>query len=185
MSPQTAGKLALPFFIVVSLACTQGTRWGLPWVGLALFLALAPFFLWHAPQIKERVILSLLVAAAGFVLETALIFFGVYTVAGHARWLVPAPFCPEWILGLWINFGFMLYVYWRLLSRSQWLAASIGAVFSVLIFGNAAFIGLLSLRSPHGTGFAIIAACWALLIPLMAHWAVRFFGGIHDAAAKK
>ena len=184
MTPKTAGKLALPFFILVSLACTQGTRLGLPWVGLALFIVLAPFFLWHAPQIKERIILSLQVAAAGFILETALIFFGVYQVAAHARWLVPAPFCPEWILGLWINFGFMLNIYWRLLSKSRLTAVVIGIVFSILIFGNAAFIGLLTLRTPLWTGFAIIAACWAVLIPILAHWAARYFGGVHDAATK-
>jgi hypothetical protein len=184
MTPRTAQKLALPFFILVSLACTQGTRLGFPWLGLALFIGLVPFFLWRAPQIKERIILSLLVAAAGFVLETTLIFFGVYHVADHARWLVPAPFCPEWVLGLWINFGFMLYVYWRLLSKSRLTAVVIGIVFSGMVFGNAAFIGLVSLRAPLWSGFAIIAACWAVFIPVFAHCAVRVFGGNHESATK-
>ena len=185
MKPATIQKWNTFFFFLTDYACYQGALKGMPWLGFVMFGLLVVVFLPSTPQKKERLLVALVVALAGFALDSALIFFHVYQAREESRWLLPAPFCPEWVLVLWINFGFMLYIFWRLLSRSVLTAISVGVVFAFSVYGNAARMELLTLRSPELASLAIIAVLWAVLIPLSARGAERAFtGGIHVASAE-
>ena len=146
MQQQIIQKLNLPFFFLTSFSCYQGALHGMPWLGLVVFTLLVAFFLPYTQFKKERLLITLLVAGVGFCADTALIFAKVYTVKESGRWLVPAPFCPEWILVLWLNFGFMLYIFWKFLAKSKITAIVVGIIFSFLIFGNASRMGLVSLQ---------------------------------------
>jgi len=180
MQQQTIQKLNIPFFLLTSFSCYQGALRGMPWLGLVAFAALVAFFLPHTQLKKERLLITLLVAVTGFTVDTALIILNVYTVKESARWLLPAPFCPEWILVLWLNFGFMLPIFRQFLSKSKITPVLVGIIFSFLIFGNASRMELVSIQQqPKLTGFLLIALCWAILIPFFTNCAVRYFGGEH------
>lgn len=170
-------QLNLVFFFLTSFSCYQGALRGMPWLGLVLFALMLAIFLPQTALKKERILITLLVAGVGFAVETALIVFNVYTVKESSRWLLPPPLCPEWILVLWLNFGFTLYVYWKFLSKNRITPVIVGIVFSFVIFGNASRMELLTWQLPAVAGFLIIAICWAILIPFFTRRAVRSFGG--------
>jgi hypothetical protein len=177
MNQATLQKLNLPFFFLTAFSCYQGALRGVPWLGLIVFGLLVATFLPGTALKKERLLVALLVTAVGFGTDSALVFFRVYEAREASRWLLPAPLCPEWVLTLWLNFGFMLYIFWRLLSRSVGTAVTVGVVFSFLIYGNAARMGLLTLRQPVLVSLGIIALLWAVLIPLFTRCAVSAFAG--------
>jgi hypothetical protein len=179
MNPNIIQKLNLPLFFLTSFSCYQGALHGMPWLGLVVFAFLVALFLPYTLLKKERLLVTLLVAGIGFAIDSALIMSNVYMVKESARWLLPAPLCPEWILVLWLNFGFMLYIFWGFLAKSRMTPIIVGIIFSFLIFGNASRMGLVVLRPPQLAGFLIIAACWAVLIPFFTKCAVRYFGGQH------
>lgn len=180
MKQATFQKLNTLLFFVTALASYQGALRGIPWLGLIFFGLLVAVLLPMTEQKSARLFVALAVAAVGFGTDSALGFFQVYRVREEARWLLPAPFCPEWILALWLNFGFMLYFFWRLLNRSVLTAVTVGVCFSFLIYGNAARMGLLALRPPTVASLGTIAVLWAILIPLFTRCAVwRFAGGPH------
>lgn len=182
MNQATVQKLNLPLFFLTALSCYQGALRGIPWLGPACFALLVAILLPFTPQKKERLLVALLVAVVGFAADSALVFFRVYQVREGSRWLLPAPLCPEWILVLWLNFGFMLYVFWRLLGKSVLTAVIVGIVFSFLIYGNASRMGLLTLHRPVLASLAAIALLWAVLIPFFTRCAVNCFkGGSHVA----
>lgn len=181
MKPEFSQKLILPFFFLTSFSCYQGALHGMPWLGLAVFVLMAAFFHPQTQLKKNRLLITVLVAAVGFATDTALIVSHVYTVQASSRWLIPAPFCPEWVLGLWLNFGFMLYIFWHFLSKKSITPVIVGVVFSFLIFGNATRMGLVSFLVQPRAGFLIIASCWAVLIPIFTKTAVRYFGGKYAA----
>ncbi len=177
MNPQFIQKMNLPFFFLTSFSCYQGALHGMPWLGLVIFALLVAFFLPYTHLKKERLLITLLVAGFGFIADTTLIMLNVYTVKESARWLIPAPLCPEWILVLWLNFGFMLYIFWGFLAKSKITPVIVGVVFSFLIFGNASRMELVSMQQHKLVSFLIIAICWAVLIPFFTNRAVRYFGG--------
>jgi hypothetical protein len=184
MNPATLQKLNLPCFFLTAFATYQGALRGAPWLGLVVFALLVALFLPATPQKKERLLVALLVAVVGFCVDSALVFFRVYQAREASRWLLPSPLCPEWVLTLWLNFGFMLYIFWRLLSRSVTTAVTVGVVFSFLIYGNAARMGLLVLHQPVLVSLGIIALLWAVLIPLFTRCAVSAFAGGNHVVGK-
>ncbi len=169
-------------FFVAAGASYQGARHGMPWLGLAFVLLNVLVFLPFSPLRKERVSLCLAVGVAGFVLDSLLIIFGVYRVGEQGRWLVARFLCPEWILALWLNYGFALYVFKPFLSRTWWTPVAVGLVFSTLIYTNAGRMGLISFPQPKLLSLGIIAALYALFIPACNVIANKIIGGAHVPA---
>jgi hypothetical protein len=166
----------LGFFATV-IATYQGARHGIPWLGLVVFAAQLAVFLPTSPLRRERIYLTLLVGGSGFLLDTLLVTCGVYSVNEGSRWLLPNRFCPEWILTLWLNFGFALFVFRIFLSRNRIVPVVVGIVFSLLIYANAGRMGLIVLQPPKLIPLGIIAASFALFIPLCNRLANKICGG--------
>lgn len=186
MKESTIYKLNSAGFIITAISSYQGAMKGVPVLGLAVFALLVALFLPVTKMKKERVLLTVIVGVIGFVLDSALIHFGVYSVKAETRWLLPAPLCPDWVIALWLNFGFMLYIYWFFLRRSYLLSAVIGLVFSIMIYGNAHRNGFVELGSPAFVSLVIVAILWAILIPAITKLAIKFFsGGVHDVSQTK
>ncbi len=179
MMSKRAQKLNLIVFMMTSFACYQGARRGGVWLGLgptALAVHWA-LFVPATPDKVRRIIVALMAGVSGFLCDTALIAANVYVVRESSRGFLPAPLCPEWILTLWLNFGFMLYLYRGVLTRRRWTASVTGAVFSFVIMGNASRMGLVFFDDPVVLKYMIIAVCWAILVPLQAWLANRIIGG--------
>jgi hypothetical protein len=160
-------------FLISAISCYQGVIHGIPWLGWIVLLIVLCILLIMTPEKKRRLILTLVVAITGFALDSCLIIFKVYSVNIYSRWILPEPFCPDWILALWMNFGFMMYINWRMMKNRHILAAIIGIVFAFIIYGNAASANLIMLKLPNFTSLIIIAAIWAILVPAiyrLARW---------------
>lgn len=166
----------LGFFITV-VATYQGAQRGMPWLGFLFLMATLLVFLPFSPLRKERIYLTLIVGAAGFLIDSALIISGVYHASASSRWLIPHSFCPEWILTLWLNFGFALFVFKLVLSRNRIIPVIVGIVFAILIYSNASRMGLITLQSPKILPLGVIAASFAVFIPLCTRLANKICGG--------
>lgn len=166
-------------FFVTVIATYNGARNGMPWLGLIFFVATVLAFLPCSPLRKERIQLAVIVGIGGFLIDSILIAVGVYHVSESARWLIPHPLCPEWILTLWLNFGFALFVFKQFLSRNRLVPVIVGIVFGMVIYTNASRMGLLTLQTPRIMQLCIIAACFAIFIPLCTRIANKICGGQH------
>ncbi len=177
-------KLNSVVFFITAASCYQGAMKGIPWLCYAAFFVHVILFLPSTELKRKRLLLAAIVGAAGLIIDTGLYLTGVYSVKESTRWLLPAPLCPDWIFVLWLNFGFILYVYWLMLRRSYVFGACIGIIFAVIIYLNAQRNGLLLLKSPLAVSLAIIAVLWAVAIPAFTKIAIRFYseGAIHETA---
>ncbi|HAE41232.1 MAG TPA: hypothetical protein DCG57_21760 [Candidatus Riflebacteria bacterium] len=179
MKPDLVLKLNTLVFILTSMTCYQGTTHGYPWLGLVALAIHYSLFLPATTTKAKRVLVAILTGLIGFIADSTLIWLGVYSVSSGSRWLLPDPLCPEWILVLWLNFGFMLYIFWQILAKSRWTPPIIGIIFSFIIMGNASHMGLIAFRAPSWHGYLIIAACWSVLVPIFALYSNRCFGENH------
>ncbi len=175
MMSARAQKFNLVVFMITSFLCYQGAQRGGGWLGLGpgMLIIHIALFLPVTPQKAIRMMIALMTGITGFFLETALIAANVYTVLEPSRWLLVAPLCPEWILVLWLNFGFMLYLYREFLNQARWIPSLIGAVFSFMIMGNASRMGLIIFDEHMMRSYLIIAVCWAGIVSLQVYLSNR------------
>ena len=176
MPSKLAQKLNIVMFIATSISCYQGARLGFLWLGPAILVLHWALFLPTTPYKARRIAIALFVGLAGFILDSTLIGAGVFGVQEETRLVFPAPLCPEWILTLWLNFGFMLYTLHVLLRQNRFIGPITGAIFSFVIMGNASYMGLVHFATPTVLGYFIVAAIWAVLVPVLAFVTNRIMG---------
>lgn len=126
-------------------------------------------------DVRAEATLLVLAAVVGLVWETLLVATGVLEYSSGN--LVPGV-APYWIVAMWILFATTLNVGMRWLRKSTILAAAAGAIGGPASFFAGASAGAVTLSNPL-TSLVIIAAGWAVLLPLMVRIASRFDG--HDA----
>lgn len=174
MRRETADNLLMPLSIATIMACNFGANHGMPLLGFFILLAVIAFSLPFSLMKWERILLTILTGFAGFIVDSILIAFSVYIPAGHSRWLIPAPFCPEWIVTLWLNYGFMVYTSWKKLADKFLFTAALGFVFSLLIISNASRIDLVKVSSPRLVSFLVVGLAWSMItisaIRIAPHW---------------
>ena len=106
MTSTTMMKYSPLGFFIAAAASYQGARHDMPWLGLLFVLVNVLVFLPFSPIKKERLYLACAVGLSGFTIDSLLIASGVYVVGEQSRWLTASFLCPEWILALWLNYGF-------------------------------------------------------------------------------
>ena len=175
MRPKAVGIIGTIAFIVTSIACYQGAMRGMPWLGMAVFalelIILMPLMLGR----RQRLFIALTVGAIGLVLDTVLLAAGIYSVEISARWILPAPVCPEWILSLWLNFGLVMPNYLKMMKGRHMVSGLVGFVYAFMVYGGASRNKIIVLPNYGMTGVAIIAIAWAVLIPLMYMYLDRLY----------
>jgi hypothetical protein len=175
MKPKTIGIIGTIAFIITSIACYQGAMRGVPWLGMAMFalelIVLLPLMLGK----QQRVLIATAIAAIGLVLDTLLIAVGIYSVETSARWILPSPICPEWILALWLNFGLVMPNYLAMMKGRHIVSGLVGFVYAFMVYGGAARNNIIALPNYGMTGVAIIAITWAILVPLMYMYVAKLF----------
>jgi hypothetical protein len=175
MGLKAVGIIGTIAFIITSMACYQGAMRGVPWLGMAVFglelLILLPLMIGK----KQRLLITLTIGAIGLVLDTVLIAAGIYSVESTARWILPLPICPEWILALWLNFGLVMPNYLAMMRGRHIISALVGFVYAFIIYGGAARNNIIALPSYGMTGVTIIAIAWAVLMPFMYIYVGRLY----------
>lgn len=144
-------------------ACVLGAARGYPWLGpVVVLIGLTIHVRKRRARIPELFILAI-AAVVGFVVDTALVRFGVVRIHG-------AMLSPLWLVALWPNFisttadsGLL-----RSLPRRPLLASLLGAIGGPLAYDSGARLGAIELDSPRLGALAIIGVVWAVVVPALA-----------------
>ena len=168
-SPKWLTRSAPVFFFATVFMTYGGARQGAPWRGLVVMLVMHAVYISFTADKGRRVLLVLVAGAMGFAVECGMAITGFYTIAEPGRWMIPAPWCPEWMLVLWLNFGFFLYEYtMRMLGKVRYTTI-LGIVFALMIYSNAARMHTITLRAPVVLSVAVGALLWAMVVPVL-YW---------------
>ncbi|WP_367344807.1 DUF2878 domain-containing protein [Stenotrophomonas bentonitica] len=85
-----------------------------------------------------------------------------------------AAMAPVWILALWSAFAMTLTVSLQVLQRRVWLAAVLGLLAPLAYLSAARGWSSVTFPAPSWHGVALLAAGWAVALPLLAvcarHW---------------
>jgi len=160
--------LVMVLFLAVVWTCYAGALTGLPWLGLAAVFVFLGVACALGPAVASvRALIALLAAVAGALCDTVLQACGAYTVPEASRWALPPPAAPEWIVALWFNFGVVLLDRAAWFVKRLWAAALVGVVFGLMIYSSAARRGLVDFGVLGVWGPAVVAAVWAVFVPLL------------------
>lgn len=166
----------LALFQAAWFAAVLGTAAGMPWVGpLFLVPVLAVDLSFSGDRAGE---LKLLLSAGliGFLFDTALVSAGIFSPLQH---LVPRPFSPPWMVGLWLNLAATLNLSLSWLRGRYLSAALFGAVGGPLAYYGGARLGATE-ALPSWNGMLILAVGWGVMMPLLV-WLARVCGGKGDS----
>ncbi|WP_295799189.1 DUF2878 domain-containing protein [uncultured Microbulbifer sp.] len=118
------------------------------------------------------------VGCAGMLLDTAMFASGVLSSSGGQA------FPPIWLLLLWLNFAMALRYCFAFLQKSLWLSAAAGFFAGPASYFTGAYLnGGVVLMSPLFLGLLVLAATWAIFLPLLVALArVIHFRRSHENA---
>lgn len=138
-------------------ACVLGAHYP-ALLGLAA-ACLVTHLIWLARPGELRLILA--VSLCGWSVDSLLLSLGVFDFAGHPRLL------PAWLLLLWPVFACSVRHCLHWTARPWWLASLAGAIGGPLSYWGG--VQLAGVGLPLGTwpSLLILAAVWALLLPLL------------------
>ena len=170
MNDLTRKVINVALFQAAWFAAVLGAAKGMLWLGP---LAMIPTLAIHlALQENQRGEVRLLLAAGllGFLFDTAFVAGGVFTPLQH---LLPRPFSPPWMVGLWLNFAATLNVSMAWLRGRYLLASLFGAVGGPLAYYSGAKLGATE-ALPTSSGLLLLAIGWGIMTPLLV-WLARIF----------
>ncbi|WP_432823955.1 DUF2878 domain-containing protein [Trichloromonas sp.] len=150
-------------FQLAWFAAVLGAARGLPWLGPLALLPVVGVHLALSDNRDKELILLVSAGALGFCFDTTLVATGTFVPIGH---LLPFPFSPPWMVGLWMNFATTLNVSLAWL-RNRYLAAVLfGAVGGPLAYYSGARLGA-TVGHPSPEGLTLLALGWGLMTPLL------------------
>jgi hypothetical protein len=151
-------------------SCALGAVHGWWWIGPLVVLGAAALDLALQPEPKRELALLALAAVIGFVVEGAMIFFGVFRPldVGPSLWIVPV-----WLNALWINFAATLNASLAWLKRSPVLAVAFGALGGPAAYYGGAKLGAIELSDSLAYSLGALAVVWALATPALLWLADR------------
>lgn len=149
------------------LCIVFGAVWSMEWLGLAAIMV----FTGYEVVMRQRHTLllpAIIVGVLGFAVDNA------YVASGLLRFSEPGfALAPYWMALLWVNFALIVEHGLAFLSGRPWVAAALGAIGGPLAYLAGVRLGLIEFVAPGATVLAVIAATWAIAMPLMMH----FLGG--------
>jgi hypothetical protein len=156
----------------VWFACVLSAAANRPWIGIAAAAAAVLLHLYLAPAPRRELPLILLAIVAGAAFESLLVASG---------WVRSSPallfgsVMPVWMVALWAAFATTLNVSLRALRRRYLLTAVIAAVGAPLAYQAGVALGALQWVQAT-PALLLVAAGWAVLLPLLMRTAQRFDG---------
>lgn len=162
----------LLFFKAGWAASVLGAAASIPTAAIAAAAGVVSFHLWCSENVRGEVLLLMCAASIGLIWESALIWIGLinYDTGFFAPGLA-----PYWIVAMWLLFATTLNVSMRWLRRSVLVASFAGAIGGPLAFLAGERMGAVSFDNP-AISLAVIGIGWAVLLPLLVNFAVRFDG---------
>lgn len=156
---------------LVWLCAVVGAGQGLRWPGvLAAGIYVLSQLAWSARPVVELKLL-------GVALLCGLVVDGIAGGSGQVLYAAAAPspwLAPVWILALWAAFAMTLTVSLRSLQHRLWLAALVGLIAPLAYLSAARGWSSVSFAAPSWHGVTLLAAGWAVALPLLAacarHW---------------
>ncbi len=154
-------------------ACVIGAAQGAAGYGIAAVVAVLALLLAASRERIAELRLIALAMAVGVIWDSLLARTGVVVYASPG----PLPgWAPAWILALWALFAPMLREPLRWLHGRPLLAALVGGVGGPLSYAAAARLGACRFPDP-ALAMAVLAAGWALIVPLLLAAAQRLERG--------
>jgi len=154
------------------LAAVLGAAHDLAWLGPVFALTATSLHLWQVPQPGREARLLAGVGLGGALWETALVRMDlIHYVYGTT---LPGG-APLWLVSLWVLFALQLNVLFAWLRSRPWLAALLGAVAGPMSFRAGVALGAAVFPDPV-RAMAVLAAGWALALPLLVLAAARCDG---------
>lgn len=164
MRPAVRNMLELGGYQVAWLACAWAAAAGSSALSL---LATGTFLLLQVIANRANLSwLSLMASGcAGAAVESLFAATGV--VSYSASWPSAAA-APAWIIGLWLAFGSTFTTMAAAFgAHPAAKAALLGALFAPLAYAGGEGLGALQIGAPRGESLAIIAAAWAVALPIL------------------
>jgi len=157
-----AGRTALSFlsFNLGWWACAFGAMKGYPWVGPALLPLWVGLHLYLSPTPLGELLFFLILCPVGFLIDTALIKSGLFTMAGAES------YAPLWLVAMWILLG-LTYESMLALRQRTWLLLLSGAVYGPLTYVWCEAVHLLAYSKPMWGSLLIHGVLWAALTPVL------------------
>lgn len=157
-------------FQVAWFAAVLGAGKGMPWLGTAVLLPVLAINLYLIDKPRSELLLIISAAILGFIFDTALVAAGIFT---PVQYLLPPPFSPVWMIGLWMNFAAALNVSLGWLKGKYLLASLFGAVGGPLAYYSGGKLGA-TVTLPDTQGIIVLAAGWGVITPLL-YWLAAYF----------
>ncbi len=158
-------------------AAVLGAAHGMPWLGVVAVPLVLGLHLALSPDWRPELLLASCAAALGFVADSTLIAFGVFS---PIPFLFPSPFSALWMVMLWVNLATIMNVSMSWLRGQYALGAVFGALGGPMAYYSGAKLGAMT-AIPGPGDLAVLAIAWAAAMPLL----YRLARMIDDRYAKK
>ena len=170
MSPLTGKTVNVVLFQAAWFAAVLGAARGMFWLGPLAMLPVLAIHLVLAENRQAELKLLLVAGLLGFLFDSSLVSFGVFTPFPH---FFPRPFSPPWMICLWLNFAATLNVSMSWLRDRYLLAALFGAIGGPLAYYSGARLGATE-ALPTLRGLLVLALGWGIMATLLVWLAQRF-----------
>lgn len=155
--------LNVVLFQAAWFASVLGAARGMPWLGPLVMVPVLAVHLIYSDDRQAEVRLLLVAGTAGFLFDTGMILCGVFT---PVTLLLPAPWSPPWMVGLWLNLATTLNFSLGWLRGRLPLAALFGAIGGPLAYHGGAQLGA-TLELPSGPSLLVLALGWGGMTPFL------------------
>ena len=153
-------------------SCVLGAANGYPVAGPIAVLLAVSLHLALAYKPRNELVLLLLAAVMGALLDSLLLQTGWLTYPNGMLWDGTAPY---WIVAMWLLFATTLNVSLRWLRRSYFAAAILGLVGGPLSYYGGATLGGLTFIN-MSAALTALAIGWAVVTPLLVWLSERLDG---------
>jgi hypothetical protein len=157
------------------LACVLGGAWQLPWLGTAIAAAIVGWHLHIAARPRGELQLLLMAGALGATWDSLLVTAGLLI---YPSGTLIAGTAPHWIVAMWMLFATTLNLSLDWLKGRYLLSVLAGAAGGPLAFYAGMRLGGVYMPDPQAA-LLVLAAGWAVMMPLLA-WLAQRFDGVRE-----
>jgi len=148
------------------LACVAGAAYGMPWLGVAVTIAVIGWHLLQSSQVKTELLLLFAALLIGACFDQTMLLTELVAYRQHG-W--DASFVPAWILALWLAFASTLNLSLAWMQGRYLLAALFGAAGGPLAYSGAEKIGAVAINS--SISYIALSIGWAVITPALLYLA--------------
>jgi len=153
-------------FQLAWFACVAGAAYGMPWLGVAVTLAVIGWHLFQSGQVKAELWLLSAALLIGACFDQAMLLTELVAYRQHG-W--SSSLVPVWILALWVAFASTLNLSLAWMQGRYLLAMLFGAAGGPLAYSGAEKIGAVAINS--SVSYVTLSIGWAVITPALLYLA--------------